>query len=88
MLGCADFLLSGGSFACMQSKSRPFPKACGRDPEAQSVRGFFSAANNFMDHSFELIGRMGGSDADHVSPGWYFSENLNNFYFSKGRTAG
>lgn len=74
------------SFACDAEQKQTTSKGLwegSRGTECQTI--FFSADNNFMDHSFELIGRMEGSDANHVSPGWYLSENLNNFYFLKGQ---
>lgn len=41
-----------------------------------------------MDQSFELIKRMGESDANNVSPGEHLLGNLNNFYFLKGSVVG
>lgn len=43
---------------------------------------------NFMDQSFDLMKRMGESDANNVSTGWHFLENLNNSCFSKSYVVG
>ena len=43
---------------------------------------------DFMDQSFDLMKRMGESDANNVSTGWHFLETLNNSCFSKRYVVG